>query len=439
MQESGWLLQSITDTHSEPITTQESFTPNSPATLLETGLIDTQVESLILKFIWNRGTCSGYDIVKQIRLPFPIVNEQVRRLKDERIVAFKRSLGPADFQIELTSEGISLARRYNEQASYFGAAPVPFKEYVKAVEQQSLLNIKPTLGSLQKVLSDLSVSDEMMGTLGQALTAGQSLFLYGTPGNGKTSLAERITEAYGRSVWVPRAISYDGDIVRYFDPIVHEDVTTQREAGSHQIDQRWVKIRRPTIIVGGELTMDQLEISFNKVMGICEAPMQMKSNCGTFVIDDFGRQRMRPEELLNRWIVPLEKRYDFLNLPSGKKVQVPFDQLLIFSTNLEPREIVDEAFLRRIPYKIEVCSPNEDEFRTVFKIMSDKLEVAYSADVLDYLIATHYEKENRPFRFCHPRDLLLQVRNYCIFHNRPVELKNEYVDRAAKNYFGMLG
>jgi hypothetical protein len=206
----------------------------------------------------------------------------------------------------------------------------------------------------------------------------------------------------------------------------------------HKVDKRWVRIRRPTIVVGGELTMDNLELTLNMSTGISEAPMQLKSNCGTLVIDDFGRQRMSTNELLNRWIVPLEKRYDFLNLANGKKIQVPFDQLIIFSTNLEPKDLVDDAFLRRIPYKIEVCDPSEEEFRDLFKMMAPKLGFEYREGPVDYLIETHYKAVNRRFRCCQPRDLLLQVRNYCYFANEPPEMTDELMDFAVENYFAVM-
>jgi hypothetical protein len=207
---------------------------------------------------------------------------------------------------------------------------------------------------------------------------------------------------------------------------------------NRKVDSRWIRIRRPTIAVGGELTMDNLEVTLNTATGISEAPMQMKSNCGTLVIDDFGRQRMSTDELLNRWIVPLEKRYDYLNLASGKKIQVPFDQLIVFSTNLEPKELVDDAFLRRIPYKIEVIDPTEEEFRQLFVMMCPKFGFEYREDAVNYVIDKHYHQVHRPLRCCQPRDLLLQIRNYCAFHNVPLELKNEYFDFAVENYFAVM-
>ncbi len=221
----------------------------------------------------------------------------------------------------------------------------------------------------------------------------------------------------------------------------HEELPFEKSDGlldSTGIDRRWVRIRRPTIVVGGELTMDNLEVTQNTSTGTSEAPVQLKSNCGTLVIDDFGRQSMSTDELLNRWIVPLEKRYDFLNMANGKKIQVPFDQLIIFSTNLEPRDLVDDAFLRRIPYKIEVTDPSEDEFRNLFELMCQSLAIPYSEEAIEHLIETHYRPTNRPFRCCQPRDLLLQVRNRCRYERRAAELSRESLDFAVENYFAVM-
>ncbi len=233
----------------------------------------------------------------------------------------------------------------------------------------------------------------------------------------------------------------DGEVIRVFDPMNHVEVSMERPATLYdhtKIDRRWVRIRRPTIVVGGELTMDNLEISLNKSTGISEAPLQLKSNCGVLVIDDFGRQRMSAHELLNRWIVPLEKRYDCLNLAHGKKIQVPFDQLIVFSTNLEPSDLADEAFLRRIPYKIEVEDPSEAEFRQLFVLVCKSLNIPFRPEPIDYLIETHYRAVGRPFRCCQPRDLLMQVRNHCFYQGVPAELTNERFDIAVETYFAVL-
>src|SRR5690606_17934116 len=298
------------------------------------------------------------------------------------------------------------ARRYNEHCTYYGSAPVALKDYIDSVRAQSLENQSPSLDDLETAFEDLLINKSMFRRLGPAINSGRGLFLYGAPGNGKTSIAERVTRAFGRYIWVPRAIGIDGEIMRVFDPAVHDEVPLEEGTGllqERRIDRRWVRIKRPTIIVGGELTMDNLEISTIQSTGVSEAPLQLKSNCGTLVIDDFGRQRMSTDELLNRWIVPLEKRYDFLNMRGGKKIQVPFDQLIIFSTNLEPKDLVDDAFLRRIPYKIEVTDPDEDAFRELFAIMAPLIGVEYNEQALDYLIETHYRAVKRNMRCCQPR------------------------------------
>jgi predicted ATPase with chaperone activity len=281
----------------------------------------------------------------------------------------------------------------------------------------------------------------MLSRLGPAINSGRGLFLFGPPGNGKTSIAERVTKAFGQFIWIPRAIGVDGEIIRLFDPNAHELAPLDSSSGlldENHIDKRWVRVRRPTVVVGGELTMDNLEITLNTTTGISEAPMQLKSNCGTLVIDDFGRQRMSTDELLNRWIVPLEKRHDYLNLANGKKIEVPFDQLVIFSTNLEPKDLVDDAFLRRIPYKIEVLDPSEQEFRELFKMMAPILGFEYQQGPVDYLIEKHYKAVGRRMRCCQPRDLLMQIKNMCLYEARPIEMTDEGMDFAVENYFAVL-
>ena len=269
------------------------------------------------------------------------------------------------------------------------------------------------------------------------------MFLYGYPGNGKTSIAERITRCFGTTVWIPRVDQRRGadpQALRPGQPRAGRAPSRRASSASDDQDDRWIEIRRPTIVAGGELTMESLEIYYDPATKISEAPLQMKSNNGTFLIDDFGRQRMPPIELLNRWIVPLEKRYDFLRLPNGKKIRVPFDQLILFSTNLEPKHLVDEAFLRRIPYKINAADPTEAMFRRMFEIFAPKLGFdddrprAPSTTSIEH----HYRSVNRPFRCCQPRDLLLQVRNYCVYNELPLELKPEYFDFAAGNYFTVM-
>jgi hypothetical protein len=417
------------------------YFPTAPETLDETGLPAADIERLILKFLLSRGSASGRLVAGQACLPFQIIDPLLRSLKQDQLVVFKGSAAVGDYEYTLTEQGRERARRYSAECTYFGAATVTLRDYLKAMEAQSIAKQHATEADLHHAFADLIINQKMLDRLGPAINSGRGMFLFGEPGNGKTSIAERITSCFGSTIWIPRALGIDGDIVRIFDPGVHQEVLQSTQEGLFDlsgIDSRWVQIRRPTVIAGGELTMSELEVKQNLVTKICEAPLQLKSNCGTLVIDDFGRQRMPVEELLNRWIVPLEKRYDFLNLPSGKKVQVPFDQLIIFSTNLEPKDLVDGAFLRRIPYKIEVLDPSVDEFRKLFEVMAPHQGFQYDRAAVDYLIETHYVAKKRPFRACQPRDLLLQVKNFCLYKSLPKVMTPAAFDFACENYFSVL-
>lgn len=417
------------------------FVPREPQSLAETGLSPSEIESLIMKLLLSRGDLVGRDIADHIRLPFVMVDELLRQLKRDQLVVYRSSAAMNDYMYQLTDLGRERARRQAEHCSYFGAAPVTLAAYNESVKAQSLEKQHPTQEDLRQAFADLLIGPAMLSRLGPAVNSGRGLFLFGAPGNGKTSIAERVTAAFGQAIWIPRAIGVDGEIMRVYDPMNHEVLPEEKNEGlldCSKIDRRWVRIRRPTIIVGGELTMDNLEVTLNRSTGTSEAPVQMKSNCGTLVIDDFGRQRMSTDELLNRWIVPLEKRYDYLNMANGKKIQVPFDQLIIFSTNLEPRDLVDDAFLRRIPYKIEVVDPTEDEFRQLFRLMCRSLNIVHNDAAVDYLIEQHYLAKQRPFRCCQPRDLLLQVRNRCRYERREPELSIEAIDFAVETYFAVV-
>jgi|694.fasta_scaffold05459_16 hypothetical protein len=419
----------------------EPFIPMAPKSLEDAGLTEALVEELIMRYLLGRGEASGRQIAAQIRLPFLLVEPILNRLKKEQLTTYRGANSVNDYIHVLTDQGSDRARRYNLRTTYFGSAPVPLAEYCQSVKFQSVETQRPRREELLSAFKDLLIDKRMLGKLGPAVNSGRGMFLYGYPGNGKTSIAERITLAFGKYIWIPRALSIDGEIMRLYDPLCHEPAPMQRGEGylnDSVIDERWVRIKRPTIIAGGELTMEMLEVQRDKESNVNESPLQLKSNCGVLVIDDFGRQRMRVDELLNRWIVPLEKRFDYLNMSSGKKTQVPFDQLVIFSTNLQPKDLVDDAFLRRIPYKIEVENPSEEAFRKLFEIMSSRLGVPYNAQAIDYLIENHYRPKQRPFRNCHPRDLILQVKNLCLYHDQQAELKPEYLDFACDNYFSIM-
>ncbi len=419
----------------------QAVPPVVPKSLLEAKLSEAEVQALILKFLLYHITATGRDVADQIKLPFCLAEQQLNLLKADQLVVHKGAAPLSDFRYQLTAAGQDDARRMNRHGSYFGAAPVHLDDYIGSVAAQSIANRPLSIEELDAAFSDLIVEPNLKNQVGQALFAGNGFFIYGSPGNGKTSIAERIGRAYGETIWIPRALGVEGEIIRFFDPCKHVEVPIQPDEhiDVRSLDHRWIRIKRPTIIVGGELTLERLEITVNTQTGTGEAPMQLKSNCGVLVIDDFGRQRVSTAELLNRWIVPLDKGHDYLNLRSGKTIQVPFDQLLVFSTNLEPKDLVDEAFLRRIPYKIEVFDPSEVEFRELLRMYGERLGVAFAAEAIDHLIDTHYKPCGRPFRFCHARDLLLHIRNFCLFNRRPVVMSPEGFDVAVRNYFAIMG
>jgi predicted ATPase with chaperone activity len=428
--------------HSIPyIPPAEPFFPREPATMEEAGLTPTDVEALILKQLLTGGNATGRRIAEQIKLPFGIMQDLLRGLKQQMLVNYKAQASMGDFDHELTEEGEKRARWYVDRCTYCGSAPVPLRDYIRSIERQSVRRVRPKNNDLVNAFSDLSLPATTISQIGQAIYSGRGLFLYGQPGNGKTSIAERVIRAVSQTIWVPRTITITGEIIRVFDPANHEEAPPDpsgRLLDLARYDRRWVRIKRPSIIVGGELRMEQLEVTNNSATGIIESPVQMKANGGALVVDDFGRQRMSTAELLNRWIVPLEKGVDYLSLPSGRQIQVPFDPILIFSTNIEPHKLVDEAFLRRIPYKIEVLDPSADEFRNLVKSWCSKLKIQFHDEALEYLMIRHYGETGRAFRYCHPRDLLLQVKTFCEFHELPLELTTKVIDIAVKNYFAGL-
>lgn len=413
------------------------FVPKEPQSFVDLGLSEDALESLALKQLLYRGTLSGRAIAESLHLPRQIVVDSLETLRAELLIAIKGSAGIEDFFFQLTEAGYDRARRLAKQCSYSGVAPVPLEDYIDAIGRQSLQQSRLRMEDLHDAFSGLRLNETLLSQLGQAINDGRGLFLYGPPGNGKTSVSELVVSAFGEFVWIPHTVTIDGELVRLFDPRSHEAIDLPQLA-SATFDRRWILIHRPTIVVGGELTMEQLDLQLNEMTGICEAPVQLRANCGALVIDDFGRQRMPTSELLNRLIVPMEKQHDYLNLSSGRQVAVPFDMLTVFSTNLEPRDLVDEAFLRRIPYKIEVGSPDEAEFVDLFLELAGQMDCRCDEQAVGALLERHYRPVKRPLRYCHPRDLLRQIRNFCEFHGRSLEVNQETLDVSVRNYFAGL-
>jgi len=418
----------------------DAFWPAEPRTLQETGLPTSLVEALILKYIALVGTSSGRNIAEQLCLPFGILEDVVGSLRTRQLLVHTGAAPFGDYYYNLTDQGTKAAQSASRSSAYVGPAPVPLMDYVISVEAQSITAEAPRREELQQAFAGISVDRTLLDMLGPAVNSGAGMFLYGAPGNGKSTLAQRITACFGQEIWLPHALIESGQIIKLYDPSYH--VTPKSRHGgiakASEYDRRWIKVRRPTVIVGGELTMDSLEIRYDSRTNVSEAPLQLKSNGGCLLIDDFGRQQVAPRELLNRWIIPLENRKDFLTLGTGKKIQVPFDQLIIFSTNLEPDELVDEAFMRRIPYKIEVRDPDEQEFQDLFRMYANDFGCEYAAAAVEHLLATYYRPEGRALRRCHPRDLMKQVRNYCAYHDFPVEMTAEHFDQVVGTYFAKV-
>jgi hypothetical protein len=411
-----------------------------PRSLQDTGIGGDQIEQLLVKTLYS-GEATGLEIADKMCLPFHILEPLIERLRNERLMEVKGSggSGASSYRYALTDGGRDRARQYMEVSHYVGAAPVSLARYVAYMTALQAARGYMDKERLRNGFSHLIISDEVLEMVGPAVNAGKAVFLYGPPGNGKSVIAEGMGRSLGGDMHIPRAIDVDGHTVMMYDPIVHESLEDPRQssivvaAAAH--DRRWVRIRRPVVMVGGELTLDMLDLRFNPTARFYEAPIQLKANGGVFLVDDFGRQRMRPQDLLNRWIVPLESRIDHLTLHSGKKFVVPFDTLVVFATNLPPESLADEAFLRRIPYKIAIEDPNLDEFTKIFELNCKRRNMRFHQVMVAYLQRRHYKPSGRPLRACHPRDLLDQVSALCRYRGVEPTITRELLDAACKSYF----
>jgi hypothetical protein len=415
---------------------RNSYIPPDPTCLEETGLNRTFVTEHLLRILYNKGRATGAELRDTICLGYGVIEPVLIEMRQTELVDIggQRGYGDINYEYILTPRGNAFAADAMVKTAYAEAAPVPLEDWIKSVKAQSIKTINVTRRSIKEAFSDLVIEESIFNMVGPAVNSGTSMMLFGYPGNGKTSIAERIANLLGDPIFIPKTIEADGAMIKMYDSIVHS-LPKEPLPEDTEYDKRWIRIKRPVVVVGGELTLEGLDLIYNDKSKMYEAPFQMKANCGIFLVDDFGRQRVNPFYLLNRWIVPLEKGYDFITTITGQKMQIPFDQLTMFSTNLDPHQIGDDALLRRIKYKFEVVDPTERQWREIWKIICRVRKVPYDDRGLDYLVARWFTPESRPFRMCQPRDIIDQMIAIASYNMESVTLNPDLLDAACLTYF----
>ncbi len=435
-----------TDDEGNP-SSANAYLPRVPSNADELGVGIPFIFDMILRTIFTRGQLTGGDIANHLCIPFSVLSPVLQMMRKQTlmdIIGQKGSSGDASFVYEIKPpKGTAALQEALDKTNYIGPLPVPFADYVESVLAQTVKKIVVTRRSIQRAFADLVITEDVFNEIGPAINSASSIFFFGYPGNGKTSVAERITRLLGDHIYIPHAIEANGQIIKLYDPIQHTALKEESSLDDYegllkksgQFDRRFINIKRPTIVVGGELVMPMLDLKYNPIGKFYEAPLQMKSNGGIFMIDDFGRQQVRAMDLLNRWIVPLEKKYDYLTTTTGTKIEVPFDEILIFSTNLDPTQLADEAFLRRIKFKIEIRDPSEAQYRKIWELVCKGRRVDFDPSGIDYLINKWYLPHNRPYRMCQPRDLLDQMMSIAKYNMERINFSPDLIDAACATYF----
>jgi len=418
--------------------------PPAPKRLEEMELPLPLMRDLTLKAIFRKSVNTVTSLAEAICLPVPVTQELVDLAREQKLLeatGTMSAISSGEMGYQLTENGRARALDALKQSEYYGAMPVPMRLYREQVERQSVRKIFVTYEQLSQSMADLVITDTLLRRIGPAVSSGRSMLLYGPPGNGKSSISSGIIEAIGDKIYVPRAIEFAGEILTVFDPLVHKaaeelyDDPNSLRRTSNRFDSRYVRCHRPAVVTGGELTLNMLDLVYDPVARTYQAPLQLKSNGGIFIIDDLGRQKENPQALVNRWIVPLEEGKDILQLQSGESFEVPFDTLVIFSTNFHPKDIFDDAALRRIFYKIPVPGPNQEDFLKIFAHAARITGIPLDEASLVHLLTVKYAEVDFAYANFHPLYLLEQIQLICDFEGLPYKMTPDLVDRAWTNLF----